>query len=578
MPFPRIPCAPLLTPAPVTFAGVSDVSEAFTDAHRESGDFPSRDATGSRAVTAGSGVSTLAAMPPRPARTVPVGIEELARHIGARVHGGDDAGSVAVTGAALRAQQIRAGDLFAALPGANVHGASFGRDALAAGAAAVLTDPAGAHSPALADADVPVLVHDDPRGVLGTASAMIYGDPTRHLSVLGVTGTSGKTTTTYLVHAGLLAARRTTGLVGTVQTRIAGEPLPSAFTTPEAPDLQALFAVMVEAGVTDVCMEVSSHALALGRASGTRFAVGGFTNLSQEHLDFHRDMEDYFAAKAKLFDGRSGTEVVCVDGEWGRRLVKPGTITVSAGGCDEALWTASEVNALADGGQSFVANGPGVTLPIRLRLPGAFNVANALLAAAILHSAGVHPGEISHGLSTVDVPGRMERVLCGQDFTAVVDYSHKPAAVSSALAAVRAQLESASDAATAAGRVIVVLGCGGDRDTGKRPTMGSQAARMADLLVVTDDNPRSEDPAAIRSEMMAGALDVPRSERGEVLEVGGRRNAIVTAVERARAGDAVLVAGKGHESGQEIAGVVHPFSDRDELEAAIRSRLGQVTP
>ncbi|MGH3436896.1 MAG: UDP-N-acetylmuramoyl-L-alanyl-D-glutamate--2,6-diaminopimelate ligase [Sciscionella sp.] len=515
-------------------------------------------------------------VPPRPTRVEPVRVADLANRIGARLQdraaGGDDPGEVTVTGATLRAQHVYSGDLFAALPGARAHGADFVEAAIAAGAVAVLTDAEGARRPALADSAGAVLVHDDPRGVLGIASAMIYGEPSRHLSVLGITGTSGKTTTSYLVHAGLQAAGRVTGLLGTVETRVAGERLASAFTTPEAPDLQALLGVMVEAGVTDVCMEVSSHALALGRVAGTRFAVGAFSNLSQDHLDFHRDMEDYFGAKAKLFDGRSSTEVVCVDGEWGRRLVRPGTITVATRHT-EADWTATGIRAGADGGQSFVANGPGgIRLPISLRLPGEFNVANALLAAAILHSAGVNSGAIAYGLSTVDVPGRMERVSCGQEFTAVVDYSHKPAAVSSALDAVRVQLRRAGG-----GRVIVVLGCGGDRDAGKRPLMGAEAASRSEVLVVTDDNPRSEDPAAIRAEMVAGAMRVPVAGRGEVIEIGDRRQAIGAAVDRARPGDVVIVAGKGHESGQEINGVVHPFSDRDELEAAIRIRLGQVS-
>lgn len=519
----------------------------------------------------------IAPMPPRPARTEPTPVAELATRIGATLlaDSADSSGSDSarmVTGATLRAQHVRAGDLFAALPGTKVHGADFVEAALASGAAAVLTDPVGARKSVLAESGVPVLVHDDPRAVLGYASSLIYGEPSNRLAVLGVTGTSGKTTTSYLVLGGLEAAKRTTGLIGTVETRIAGSRLSSAHTTPEAPDLQALLAVMVESGVTDVCMEVSSHALALGRVAGTRFAIGAFTNLSQDHLDFHRDMEDYFAAKAKLFDGRSRIEVVCVDGEWGRRLVRPHSVTVSVEGYG-ALWTATDVVALADGGQAFTANGPdGLRLPISLRLVGMFNVANALLAAAILHSAGVPTGAICHGLSTVDVPGRMERVSCGQDFTAVVDYSHKPAAVASALDAVRVQMERANSR----GKVIMVLGCGGDRDAGKRPMMGAEAARRADLLIVTDDNPRTEDPAVIRAEMMAGALEVPEQQRGKVTEVGDRREAIGTAVDLARSGDVVVVAGKGHETGQEVDGVVHPFSDRDELELAIRARLGQV--
>ncbi len=359
----------------------------------------------------------------------------------------------------------------------------------------MLTDEAGAARPAIRDSGIPVLVHEDPRGVLGAVAAWIYGEPSLRLAVLGVTGTSGKTTTTYMIDAGLRAAGLRTGLVGTVETRIAGERLASAFTTPEAPDLQALFAVMVERGVTHVPMEVSSHALALGRANGTRFAVGAFTNLSQDHLDFHPDMEDYFQAKALLFDGRSTTEVVCVDGEWGKRLVTPHTVTVATEG--EADWTATGISTSRAGEQSFTMRGPnGLELAVTLPIPGSFNVANALLAAACLHGAGVATADIVAGLSTVEVPGRMERVALGQDFTAVVDYAHKPAAVALALDAMRGRTD---------GRLIVVLGCGGDRDQAKRPMMGEAAARRSDLLIVTDDNPRSEDPAAIRAAMREGA-------------------------------------------------------------------------
>jgi UDP-N-acetylmuramoyl-L-alanyl-D-glutamate--2,6-diaminopimelate ligase len=351
-------------------------------------------------------------------------------------------------------------------------------------------------------------------------------------------------------------------LIGTVETRIAGERLDSAFTTPEAPDLQALLAVMLDRGVTHVPMEVSSHALRLGRVNGTRFAVGAFTNLSQDHLDFHEDMEDYFQAKALLFDGRSTVEVVCTDGGWGDRLLTPRTITVCGeGGAD---WTASARTTTDTGEQSFVVHGPdGLVLPATLPMPGRFNVANALVAAACLHAVGVEPAAIAAGLSTVEVPGRMERVALGQEFTAVVDYSHKPAAVALALDAVRARSQ---------GKVIVVLGCGGDRDAAKRPLMGEAAARRSDLLIVTDDNPRSEDPAAIRAAMRAGAEAVPAGDRGEVIDIGDRRAAIGTAVDRAGAADVVVIAGKGHEAGQEIAGVVHPFSDRDELRAAIERR------
>lgn len=507
-------------------------------------------------------VGKAATAPPRPTQITPVPLPTLVSRAAARLIPGEaDPARVQVSGATLRAQHVLPGDLFAALPGARVHGADFADAAIKAGAVAVLTDEDGANRPVLRDAGVPVLVHDDPRGVLGAVAAFIYGEPALHLSVIGITGTSGKTTTSHMIESGLRAAGLTTGLIGTVETRIAGERLDSAFTTPEAPDLQALLAVMIERGVTHVPMEVSSHALTLGRAGGTRFAVGAFTNLSQDHLDFHEDMEDYFQAKALLFDGRSTVEVVCTDGEWGRRLVTPRTITVSTEGTGD--WTATEPAPSLTGEQSLVLRGPGgVSIPVTLPLPGTFNVANALVAAACLTAAGVHPEAIATGLSTVEVPGRMERVALGQDFTAVVDYSHKPAAVALALDAMRARTS---------GRVIVVLGCGGDRDVAKRPLMGAAAAARSDVLIVTDDNPRSEDPSAIRAAMLAGANEV--EQRGEVIDIGDRRAAIAAAVERAQPGDVVVIAGKGHETGQEIAGVVHPFSDRDELRAAIERRL-----
>jgi UDP-N-acetylmuramoyl-L-alanyl-D-glutamate--2,6-diaminopimelate ligase len=252
-----------------------------------------------------------------------------------------------------------------------------------------------------------------------------------------------------------------------------------------------------------------------------------------------------------------------VDGEWGKRLVTPHTVTVATEG--EADWTAAGITTSRAGEQSFTMRGPnGLDLAVTLPIPGSFNVANALLAAACLHAAGVATADIVAGLSTVEVPGRMERVALGQDFTAVVDYAHKPAAVALALDAMRARTD---------GRLVVVLGCGGDRDQAKRPMMGEAAARRSDLFIVTDDNPRSEDPAAIRAAMREGADSVAPGERGEVVEIGDRRAAITAAVERARPGDVVVIAGKGHETGQEIGGVVHPFSDHDELRAAIWAQL-----
>lgn len=497
--------------------------------------------------------------------TRPVPVAALATRVGAALPGaGAPAGEVAVTGVTLRAHEVHPGDLFAALPGSRAHGADFAAEALAAGAAALLTDPAGARRPAVARVEVPVLVHDDPRRALGRVASLVYGEPSRRLAVLGVTGTSGKTTTGYLLDAALRAAGvARTGVVGTVETRIAGTPLPSAFTTPEAPDLQALLALMVERRVSHTVMEVSSHALELGRAEGITFAVVAFTNLSQDHLDFHGDMASYFDAKARLFDGRGRTEVVCVDDDWGLRLVHPDTVTVSAASPD-AHWHAAEVHTAPDGGQRFRVYGPGgLDLPVALRLPGSFNVANAVLALACAHAVGVDAHLAATGLATVSVPGRMQPVDRGQPFLALVDYAHKPAAVAALLDAVRAQ---------STGRVIVVLGCGGQRDAAKRPLMGAAAAHRADLLVVTDDNPREEDPAAIRAAVLAGAVGLPVGDRGEVLEVADRGDAISAAVAHARRGDVVVVAGKGHESVQATAGHMRPFSDAEVLAAALDRR------
>jgi UDP-N-acetylmuramoyl-L-alanyl-D-glutamate--2,6-diaminopimelate ligase len=468
-----------------------------------------------------------------------------------------------VTGATVRAQHAVAGDLFAALPGAATHGADYAAEAVRAGAAAVLTDPAGARRTAAPVDRVPLLVHPEPRTVLGVLAARIYGDPSAAVSVIGVTGTSGKTTTSYLVESALASAGRTAGLVGTVETRLAGAALPSALTTPEAPDLQALLAIMAERGVDDAVIEVSSHALALGRVSGIRFAVGAFTNLSQDHLDFHPTMEDYFAAKARLFDGRSAAEVVCLDDGWGRRLVGPDTVTVSTVPGVAACWRVENAATHPDGSQSCTAVGPAqLRIPLTIPVPGSFNIANALVATAVCHLLGVEAAAIATGLARARVPGRMQRVELGQPFTALVDYAHKPAALAAALQALRAGL--------AARRIVVVLGCGGERDAGKRPLMGAAAAKGADLLVLTDDNPRSEDPAAIRAAMLGGALAVPSGQRGEVVEVAERDQAIRRAVAAARAGDVVLVAGKGHEQVQHSGGRTVPFSDVGELSAAIR--------
>ncbi|GIJ49911.1 UDP-N-acetylmuramoyl-L-alanyl-D-glutamate--2,6-diaminopimelate ligase [Virgisporangium aliadipatigenens] len=491
---------------------------------------------------------------PRPTRVPPTPLSAVASRVDAAAQG--DA-SITVTGVTLVSADVRPGDLYAAVPGARRHGAEFVPAAVAAGAVAVLTDPAGAR---MLDTDVPVLVVDDPRAALGGVSALVYGEPSGSLTVLGVTGTAGKTSTVYLLEAGLRAAGVPAGLIGTVETRLGDLVVDSARTTPEAPDLHALFAAAVERGIRAVAMEVSSHALSLGRVSGVRFAVGGFTNFGLDHLDFHPDVDDYFAAKARLFDGRSAVEVINLDDPALKGLIHSGTVTYSAAGDPAATWRAADVTG-SGYAQRFTAVGPSGAVSAGVSLPGRHNVANALLAIATLAAAGVDPQVAADGVASCPgVPGRMERVGQIGPVLGVVDYAHKPDAIRAVLAALREVADASG------GRIICVLGAGGDRDQGKRPVMGEAAAAGADLLIVTDDNPRTEDPARIRAQVLAGVVT------GEAIEIAGRRDAIAAAVERARPGDVVALLGKGHERGQEVGGEVLPFDDRVELAAALAAR------
>jgi UDP-N-acetylmuramoyl-L-alanyl-D-glutamate--2,6-diaminopimelate ligase len=473
------------------------------------------------------------------------------------------ADGVVVSGVSLSSQRILPGDLYAALPGARRHGVEFTAAAVASGAVAVLTDPAGAER--AAGSGVPVLVVDRPRAVLGRLAAHVYGEPASAMRMIGVTGTQGKTTTTRLLDVGLQRAGVGSAVIGTVGTRVNGAEVKTALTTPEAPDLHGLFALMRECGVEACAMEVSSHALVMGRVDGVVFDVAVFLNLGRDHLDFHTDVEDYFQAKASLFTpGRARRGLVNVDDAHGRRLLAESTIpmrTLSAGGAD-ADWRASAVELSAEGSTFVITTPDGERLDAGCSLPGDFNVANTLAAVAAAGEAGLDAAAVATGIARGGgVPGRLERVDAGQDFVVVVDYAHKPDAVAAAIATLRP---------LTAGRVIVVLGAGGDRDLGKRPLMAAIAADLADVLVITDDNPRTEDPAAIRAAMLAGITD----PAAEVLEIGDRRAAIQEALRLAAPGDIVLLAGKGHELGQEIDGVVHPFDDREVARAALSE--GQV--
>ncbi|MFI5767224.1 UDP-N-acetylmuramoyl-L-alanyl-D-glutamate--2,6-diaminopimelate ligase [Streptomyces sp. NPDC051658] len=500
---------------------------------------------------------------PRPDRIGPTALGELAARLGVEPPGAGE-----VTGITHDSRAVRPGDLYAALPGARLHGADFAAQAADLGAAAILTDPAGAERAAATG--LPVLVTEDPRGRMGELAAEIYGRPGAGLLQIGITGTSGKTTTAYLIEGGFRGAGRATGLIGTVETRIGDERIKSERTTPEATDLQALFAVMRERGVDSVTMEVSSHALVLGRVDGCVFDVAVFNNLSPEHMEFHSGMEDYFQAKAQLFTPRRSRQgVVNFDDAYGRRLVTEASVpvvTFSAEGHPDADWRTEDVE-VGPHGSTFTVVGPkGERITARAPLPGPFNVANTLAAIVTLAVAGIDPQTGADGVAAVPgVPGRLERVDAGQPYLAVVDYAHKTDAVESVLRSLRKVTE---------GRLHIVLGCGGDRDTTKRGPMGAAAARLADTAVLTSDNPRSEDPLGILAAMLAGAAEVPVHERGDVLVDADRAAAIASAVARAEPGDTVLVAGKGHEQGQDIHGVVRPFDDRVVLRAAIERSLG----
>ncbi|WP_148574747.1 UDP-N-acetylmuramoyl-L-alanyl-D-glutamate--2,6-diaminopimelate ligase [Nocardioides caldifontis] len=499
---------------------------------------------------------------PRPAQPPRTPLRSLAATVGADATALADA---EVTGLTLDSRAVQPGDLYVASPGATTHGARFAGQAVDAGAVAVLTDADGADRCRGAGVAVPVLVVPRPRSVLGALAAQVYGAPAASLRLLGVTGTQGKTTTTRLAEAALQAAGRRAAVVGTVGTRVDGVDVHSALTTPEAPELHALFAVMREREVEACAMEVSSHALVMGRVDGVVFDLAAFTNLGRDHLDFHADVEEYFAAKAELFTpARARRALVNVDDPYGRILAERAlvpTTTFSTTGRD-ADWLALDVAPTATGSE-FTVRGPDGEHRTEVTLPGEFNVANALCAVAGLAELGYPVEEVTAALGRIPgVPGRLEPVEAGQPFLAVVDYAHKPDAVEAVLTSLRGRT---------AGRLVIVIGAGGDRDRGKRPLMGEIAARLADVLVVTDDNPRTEEPAAIRAELLAGARD----GTAEVHEVGGRRDAIRFAVSLATEGDTLVVAGKGHETGQEVQGVVHPFDDRVVLREAIEELVAR---
>lgn len=486
----------------------------------------------------------------------------------------DDATGATITGVTIDSRQVRPGDLYIAVPGTGRHGADFTEQAIVAGAAAVLTDDAGvaAASSVIGGSGVPLYRAAPVRDYVGPLAAVVFdSQPASGRPVLyGVTGTNGKTTTTYFLNALGSALGRSTGLIGTIEIRAGETVIPSILTTPESPQVHGLLALMRERGIDAAAMEVSSHAIEYRRVDGVRFDVAGFTNLTQDHLDLHGSMEEYFAAKAALFrPERAARAVVLVDDVWGRRIADEAgvdTVTVSVAGTAEADWTVSQVQRTGLG-HAFTLVGPGdAQLRLRCGLPGNFNVANAALAAVMVIASGVDAADLQraadqHDPFTTQVPGRME--LVSESPAAIVDFAHNPDALALTLDSVRVP--------DADSRVLVVFGATGQRDVSKRPIMGATAARRADVVIVTDDDPHDEEEAGIRAGVLEGARAARESENlnCEIVEVFPRAEAIEHAVSLARPGDVILVAGRGHEVWQEVKGVNLPLDDRVELAAAL---------
>lgn len=457
-------------------------------------------------------------------------------------------------GISYDSRKVRAGDAFFCISGHQFDGHDFAHDAVSRGAVAIVATKSH-----LADARVPTLLVSDSRIALAGASANIFGCPSHELPIIGITGTNGKTTTTYLVDSILRNTGLITGLIGTVETRIGKEALPNERTTPESLELQGLFARMLESGVQAVSMEVSSHAIDLHRVDFVRFAVAAFTNLTQDHLDYHRTMDEYFSVKKRLFtQADAENRVVNIDDRAGLLLASGLEDVITVGLSPDAEIRADEIELFP--GQSrfrlFTPIGPAeVSLP----LAGAYNVSNALVAAGCAYALGYTAQQIALGLAqAVQVPGRLERIDEGQPFSVFVDYAHTPDSLEQVLHVLKA---------VTPGRLIVVFGCGGDRDPAKRPLMGAAASKGADHVVITSDNPRSEDPEAIIAQIETGVVEGYSTYQVEI----DRAKAIGTALALARAGDAVLIAGKGHEDYQIFADKTIRFVDREVATEALRS-------
>lgn len=491
----------------------------------------------------------------RPENVSPRSLEDLARVLGAHIK---DAHQQKITGATHASNEIQVGDLFIAIPGALTHGARYLSQARERGAVAVLTDIDGAQL----TEGFPTLIVNDVRSAAGIASSWIYSEPMRSLDAIGITGTNGKTTVTFLIHQLLQGAGRESGLIGTVETRIGHDRLESSRTTPEAAQLQALAAVMRERHMRHLVMEVSSHSIALQRVKGAHFTALGFTNLSQDHLDFHPSMTHYFQTKAALFTPEYGEiAFINIDDSYGHTLSEQTALPVISLSrtSTRADWHFTRIERTGHQTSFSIRGRYGILIESTTSLQGGYNLDNLLMAVAIAEYCGIDALEIATLIPHLSgAPGRLEPVSLGQPFQALVDYAHSPDAVINVLRAVRE---------VTPGRVIAVLGCGGDRDASKRPLMGKALMEGSDIALFTSDNPRSEHPADILADMTAG-LDV--AAPNAIIE--DRKGAITHAVSLAQPGDTVIILGKGHESGQEVKGVVTAFDDRNVLAHAIEAR------
>ena len=514
----------------------------------------------------------------RPQRCTPTALNDLAECFALDASRIDPSrlSEILVTGASVDSGDVAAGELFTALPGFKRHGALFAAEAADSGAVAVLTDEAGAEIVRREAPDTPVLTHPDPRAVVGPLAARIYHHPARRLTTTAVTGTNGKTTTSYFLDAILAAHLGGCMVAGTVELRVGGLSVESPRTTVEAPVLQRMMALAVEEGVGAASLEASSHAIVLHRLDGFAVDVAGFTNLQRDHLDFHKTMQGYLDAKARLFTPEHARRgVVCVDDRWGAALADEAPIEIDRvraypGDTPADWWVSDATVSLTDSATTFTLHGPdGEQIEASCPLPGLVNVQNAALALVMAIRAGVPAATATAALAGAhNIPGRMQRISQrdGQRGLCIVDFAHTPEAMELALKAVRP---------ITPGRLIVVFGSDGDRDQGKRPMLGEVCARLADVLVVTDENPRSEDPQLIRNAILEGVRSV-RPDLEDVEEITTwRGDAVRRGVELCGPQDTVIVTGKGHEPFLEAAGEFIRYNDAPVMAEAVEQKWGR---